>query len=88
MRRAAQARSALAQAQRKLSVAAVPLPDEIRTAEERLPSQQQAANLAIRTRDYAAGEQSLRAMEDTLAVIEDFVAKTGTTVNRGNPQRR
>jgi hypothetical protein len=88
MRRAAQTRFALAQAQRKSSVAGVPLPVDIRAAEERLPSQQQAANLAIRTRDYAAGEQSLRAMEDTLAVIEDFVAKTGTTVNRGNPQRR
>jgi hypothetical protein len=88
MRRAAQARFALAQAQRKSSVTGVPLPDDIRAAQERLPSQQQAANLAIRTRDYAAGEQSLRAMEDTLAVIEDFVAKAGTTVNRGNPQQR
>ncbi len=85
MRRAAQARFALAQAQRKSSVAGVPLPDDIRAAQESLPSQQQAANLALRTRDYAAGEQSLRAMEDTLMVIEDFVAKSGTTVN---PQRR
>jgi hypothetical protein len=88
MRRAAQTRFALAQAQRKSSVAGVPLPDDIRAAQERLPSQQQAANLAIRTRDYAAGEQSLRAMEDTLVVIEDFLVKAGTTVNRGNPQRR
>ena len=88
MRRAAQTRFALAQAQRKSSIAGVPLPDDIRAAQERLPSQQQAANLAIRTRDYAAGEQSLRAMEDTLVVIEAFLAKTGTTVNRGNPQRR
>jgi hypothetical protein len=88
MRRAAQTRFALAQAQRKSSATGVPIPDDIRAAQERLPSQQQAANLAIRTRDYAAGEQSLRAMEDTLVVIEDFVAKAGTTVNRGNPQRR
>jgi hypothetical protein len=88
MRRAAQTRFALAQAQRKLSVAGMPLPDDIRAAQERLPSQQQAANLALRTRDYAAGEQSLRATEDTLVVIEDFVAKAGITVNRGNPQRR
>ena len=90
MRRAAQSRFALAQAQRKLSVAGAPapLPDDVRAAGERLPSQQQAANLALRTRDYPAGEQSLRALEDTLAVIDDFVAKAGTTVNRGTPQRR
>jgi hypothetical protein len=75
MRRAAHARLALAQAQRKSSVAGVPLPEDIRAAQERLTSQQQAMNLAMRTRDYAAGEQSLRAMEDTLAVIEDFLAK-------------
>jgi hypothetical protein len=85
MRRAAQTRFALAQAQRKSSVAGVPLPDDIRAAEERLPSQQQAVNLAMRTRNYAEGEQSLRAMEDALAVIEDYVAKTGIPVNR---QRR
>jgi hypothetical protein len=88
MRRAAQTRFALAQAQRKLSVAGVPLPDDIRAAGERLPSQQQAVNLALRTRDYAAGEQSLRAMEDTLAAIEDFTAKAGTPVGRGNPRQR
>ena len=88
MRRSAQSRVALAQAQRKLSPAGVPLPDDIRAAQERLPSQQQAASLTLRTRDYAAGEQSLRALEDTLVVIEDFVAKAGTAVNRGNPQRR
>ncbi len=88
MRRSAQTRVALAQAQRKLSLAGVPLPDDIRAAQERLPSQQQAANLTLRTRDYAVGEQSLRAMEDTLVVIEDFLAKAGTTVNRGNSQRR
>ncbi len=29
----------------------------------------------MRTRDYAAGEQSLRAMEETLAVIENSLAK-------------
>jgi len=82
MRRAAQTRFALAQSQRRSSVAGVPLPDDIRAAQERLPSQQQAVNLALRTRDYAVGEQSLRAMEETLAVIEDFVAKAGI------PQRR
>jgi hypothetical protein len=88
MRRAAQARFALAQAQRKSSIAGVPLPDDIRTAQERLTSQQQAVNLAMRARDYTAGEQSLRALEDTLAVIEDFLANAGTPVIRGNPGRR
>jgi hypothetical protein len=88
MRRTAPDRAALAQAQRKLLVAGVPLPDNIRAAQDRLNGQQQAVALAMRTRDYAAGEQSLRALEDTLVVIEDFVAKAGTTVNSGNPQRR
>jgi hypothetical protein len=87
LRRAAQTTVALSRAQRKSSLAGVPLPDDIRAAQERVPSQEQAASLAIRTRDYAAGEQTLREMEDTLGVIEDFLAKTGATIN-GNPQTR
>jgi len=75
MRRAAQARLALAQAQRKSTVAGSPLPEDIQAARERLTSQQQAVNVAMRARDYAAGEQSLRAMEETLAVIENSLAK-------------
>jgi hypothetical protein len=83
-RRANLAMVGLAQAQRRASVSGtrVPLPDDIRAAQERLTKQQQAANLAIRARDYTAGEQSLRAMEDTLAVIEDFLAKAGTPLRR------
>jgi hypothetical protein len=82
-RRANQATVALAQAQRRASVAGgVPLPDDIGAAQERLTRLQQAANLAIRTRDYAAGEQSLRAMQDTLAVIDDFLAKAGRPLRR------
>ena len=50
-----------------------PLPDEIRAAQDRLNSQQRALGLAMRTRDYAAAEQNLRDMEDTLAVIEKFI---------------
>ena len=54
-RRATQATVALAQAQRRASVTGgVPLPDDIRAAQERLTKLQQAANLAIRTRDYTA----------------------------------
>jgi hypothetical protein len=54
----------------------------------RLTSQIQAMNLMFRTRDYAAGEQSLRAIEDTLAVIENFVAKAGGPGIRRNPRVR
>jgi hypothetical protein len=83
-RRANLATVGLAQAQRRASVSGtgVPVPDDIRAAQERLNKQQQAANLAIRTRDYTAAEQSLRAMEDTLAVIENFLAKAGTPLRR------
>ena len=87
MSRAARVRSGLAQAQRKSSIAGVPLPDDVRAAEVRLNSQVQAINLVMRTRDYAAGEQSLRAMEDTLAVIENFLAQAGTPVIRRNRGR-
>ena len=81
-RRASRATVALAQAQRKASVTGVPLPDDMRAAQERLPKLQQAANLAIRTRDYTGGEQTFRAMEDTLAAIEDFLAKAGPPLRR------
>jgi hypothetical protein len=75
MTRAAQDRASLAQAIRKLSVAGVALPDEIRDAQTRLTSQQQSVALAMRARDNVAGEQSLRDMEDTLAVIEKLISK-------------
>jgi hypothetical protein len=75
MTRAVQDRSGLVQAQRRLAVAGTPLPDDIRAAQDRLTSQQQALGLAMRTRDNAAAEQNLRAMEDTLAVIEKFIGK-------------
>jgi hypothetical protein len=75
MTRAAQDRSGLLQAQRKLAVAGTPLPDDIRAAADRLNSQQREVGLAMRTRDYAAAEQDLRALEDTLAAIEKFIGK-------------
>jgi hypothetical protein len=87
MRRASQDRLRLAQTERKRTGAGVPLPDEIRAAQERLNSEQQAVNLAMRARDYAAGQQRLGAMEDTLAVIEDFL-KADIPVDRGNPRQR
>jgi hypothetical protein len=88
MNRAARARSGLAQAQRNSSIDGSPVPDDVRAAEVRLTSQIQAMNLVFRTRDYAAGEQSLRAIEDTLAVIENFVAKAGGPGIRRNPRVR
>lgn len=75
MTRVSQDRSRLGQAQRKLSVAGAPLPDEIRAAQDKLNTQQRALGLTMRTRDYAVAEQNLRDMEDTLAVIEKFVEK-------------
>ena len=75
MTRATQDRSGLAQAQRRLAMAGTHLPDDIRAAQNRLISQQQAFGLAVRARDNAAAEQDLRAIEDTLAVIEKFLGK-------------
>ena len=40
-----------------------------------MANQQQAVALAIQTRDNAAAEQRMRELEDTLAVIEKFIAK-------------
>ena len=75
MTRIAQDRSALVRVQRKLSVTGFALPDDVRAAQDRLNSQQQAFSLAMRTRDNVAAEQRLRDLEDTLAVIEKFIGK-------------
>jgi hypothetical protein len=74
MLRASQARMGLAQAARKLTLGGGALPDEMRAAQDRLVSQQQAVALAMRTRDNAA-EQRMRELEDTLVVIEKFVSQ-------------
>ena len=73
--RAYRDRLALAQAERKLTLARAALPDEIRAARDRLTSQQQAVTLAVRTRDNAAAEQRMRDLEDSLVVIEKFISK-------------
>lgn len=73
--RASQARLALAQAERRLTLACAALPDEIRTMRDRLATLQQAVALAMRTRGNAAAEQRMRDLEDTPAVIEKFIAK-------------
>ena len=85
MRRAAQARAGLAQAQRKLGGA--PLPDDVRAAQDRLNIQQRALGLAMRTRDNAAAEQKLLEMEDTLAVIEKFIRTAATILSRPQTAR-
>jgi hypothetical protein len=54
MTRTAQDRSALGNLQRKLPVAGAPFPADLRAAQDRLTSQQQALGLAMRTRDNAA----------------------------------
>jgi len=51
------------------------VPDDVKAALQKLNAQQQAVGMAMRTRDYAAGEQGLRDIEETLAVIEKFVGK-------------
>jgi hypothetical protein len=73
--RAAQARSGLVQAERKLAAAGIAVPDHIVAARERLASQQRAAGQAMSARDNTAAEQDLRDMEETLGVIEKFVGK-------------
>jgi hypothetical protein len=65
----------LGQAERKLTLAGAALPGEIRAARDRMVTQQQAVAMALRTRDNAAAEQRMRDLEDTLAVIEKFIAK-------------
>ena len=75
MARVSQDQSHLAQAQRKLSVAGAPLPDEIRAAQDKLNNQRRTLSLTMRSRDYATAEQNLHDMEDTLAVIEKFMEK-------------
>lgn len=73
--RASQDRLGLGQAERKLTLAGAALPGEIRAARDRMVTQQQAVAMALRTRDNAAAEQRMRDLEDTLAVIEKFIAK-------------
>jgi hypothetical protein len=88
MNRASRARSGLAQARRRLASVGSPLPEDVRAAEARLTSQIQAMNLVFSTRDYARGEQSLHEMEDTLAIIDNFVANAGGSSIRRDPRTR
>lgn len=73
MRRASQDRLAFMQLQRRLYVTRAPLPDDLRLAQDQLNTEQRAVASAMRMRDYAAGEDGLRSMEDTLTTIEKFL---------------
>ena len=75
MRRVGQAKVGLAQLQRRQSGSGANLPDDIRAASDRLDTQLRNTVLAMRARDNGATEQSFHALEDTLAVIEKYLAK-------------
>ena len=51
------------------------LPEGVREARDRLDAQMQAAAMSMRTRDTTQAEQNLRAAEEALTTIEQFLAK-------------
>jgi hypothetical protein len=73
MTRAIRAKAGLAQRQRRQAAPA--LPDDIRAARDRLDTQLQAVMTAMRARDNAAAEQRLQDADQTVVVIEQFLAK-------------
>jgi hypothetical protein len=75
MTRAVRAEAGLAQLQRKQAAPRAELPESVRTARDRLDAQLRTVASAMRARDNGAAEQSLPAVEDTLTVIEQFLAK-------------
>ncbi len=75
MTRAARARAGLAQLQRRQAASGAELPVHVRAARDRLEPQLRAGVTAMRARDNGAAEQNLHAIDDTLTVIEQFLAK-------------
>ena len=75
MARASRAKSSLAQLERSQAGSGTELPDEVRAARGRLDAQRQAVATAMLTRDNGQAQQSLHAAENTLTVIEQFLAK-------------
>jgi hypothetical protein len=71
-RRAGQARTALAQYQRQQGGEP---PADVRGAAGRLDVQLRAVHAAVSARNYSLAEQNLHALEDTVTVIERFLAK-------------
>jgi hypothetical protein len=75
MTRAARARAGLVQLQRRQATSGAGLPVDIRAARDRLDAQLRAGVSAMRARDNSAAEQNLHHADETLTVIEQFLAK-------------
>jgi hypothetical protein len=75
MTRAIRAKAGLAQLQRRQAAPGAALPDDVRAARARLDAQLQAVMTAMRARDNAAAEQRLQDADQTVVVIEQFLAK-------------
>ncbi len=73
--RALRAKSGLAQQQQRQAAPGAGLPEDVRAARDRLIAQQQAVLSAMSARDNRLAEQRLNDMEETLKVIEQFLAK-------------
>ena len=73
--RALRAKSGLAQQQQRQAAPGAGLPEDVRAARDRLIAQQQAVLSAMSARDNRLAEQRLNDMEETLKVIERFLAK-------------
>ena len=74
IQRAARARAGLNQVERKPDGAGE-LPENVREARDRLDAQMQAVAMSMRTRDTTQAGQNLRAAEEALTAIEQFLAK-------------
>jgi hypothetical protein len=75
MMRVSRARMGLAQFQRARTGIPAPLPYNVVAARDRLNTQQRAIAIAMRSRDDATEQKSFQDLEDTLTVIEKFLAK-------------
>lgn len=73
--RALRAKSGLAQRLTRQAEPGAELPEDVRAARDRLIAQQQAVLSAMSARDNRLAEQRLNDMEETLKVIEQFLAK-------------
>jgi hypothetical protein len=74
MMRLGAARTKLMQLQRSRTGAPVPIPADVRAANDRLNGELQSLAIAMRSGDAALKQQSLQELEGTLTVIEKFLA--------------
>ena len=75
MTRVGRAKAGLAQFQRSQGSSGPDLPDNVSAARNHLDAQVQAVQNAMRMRDNNLAEQNLKATEETVTVIEQFLAK-------------